>query len=128
LAMMFGLAAMGMAVMTGGIRKKITAAFQEGTVFEICGPAYLNPTARKVQAWNIGPASVIQTPEMSNLIAQGAQTSVVFIPGVRAVLSINGVPLRKGASIMVPPGPQQPMAQPHYPVAPQQQPAPPQGQ
>jgi hypothetical protein len=140
MALMFGIAALGMAGMTMGIRKKIAAAFQEGAVFEVVGPAYLNQTTRKMPSWNIGPVSVLQTPETRNLIAQGAPTSVVFIPGVRAVLSINGIPLRKGASIMVPPGleamahpqpmypmaPSQSLAPPQYPMAPPQQPAPPQ--
>ena len=45
----------------------------------------------------------MQTPELQTLLVEGAPTTVVCIPGVNAALSVNGMPLRRGASITTPP-------------------------
>jgi len=112
LALVFGFAAMGVGAMTLKARKQINEAFKEGFVIEVRAPAYLNRAGgSKVPMWNIGPISVMQTPEVQSLLAEGAPASVVCVPGVKAALSVNGVALKRGASITMPPNLAQ-MAQP----------------
>ena len=138
LALVVGFAAMALGAMTLKTRKQIDAAFKEGFVIEVRAPAYLNRTAgNKGPMWNIGPISVLQTPEIQTLLAEGAPAMVVCVPGVKAALSVNGTVLKRGATITMPPNLAQ-MAQPPstapiyqpmpapYPQQQQPQPFPPQ--
>ena len=112
LALVVGFAAMALGAMTLKTRKQIDAAFKEGFVIEVRAPAYLNRTAgNKGPMWNIGPISVLQTPEIQTLLAEGAPAMVVCVPGVKAALSVNGTVLKRGATITMPPNLAQ-MAQP----------------
>ena len=123
LALAVGFAAMGLGAVTLKARKQIDTAFKEGYVIEVRAPAYLNRTAgNKGPMWNVGPISVLQTPEIQTLLAEGAPALVVCIPGVKAALSVNGTVLKRGASITMPPNLAQ-MAQPSS-TAPTYQPMP----
>jgi hypothetical protein len=103
LALVVGLIAIGIGAMTIKIRGRIDAALKEGAVMEIRAPAYRAQTSRKAPSWTIGPITIMQTPELQTLLVEGAPTTVVCIPGVNAALSVNGMPLRRGASITTPP-------------------------
>jgi len=104
LGLAVGLAAVAVGAMTIKARKQIDTAFKEGYVIEVMAPAYLNRAGgSKAPMWNIGPVSVLQTPELQTLLAEGAPASVVCVPGVKAALSVNGVALKRGATITMPP-------------------------
>jgi hypothetical protein len=102
-SLVFGLSSMGIGAMTIKARGRINAALREGMVIEVQAPAFRDRTGRKGQSWNIGPISMMQTPELQGMLAEGAPTSVVCIPDVKAALSVNGVPLKRGAAITAPP-------------------------
>jgi hypothetical protein len=104
LALAIGLGAMALGGMTLKARKQIDTAFKEGYVIEVRAPAYLNRTGgNKGPMYNIGPVSVLQTPETQALLVEGAPALVVCIPGVGAALSVNGVVLKRGAMVKMPP-------------------------
>jgi len=125
LGLAVGLAAVAVGAMTIKARKQIDTAFKEGYVIEVMAPAYLNRAGgSKAPMWNIGPVSVLQTPELQTLLAEGAPASVVCVPGVKAALSVNGVALKRGATITMPPNLAQ-MAQQSV-TAPTYEPMPPQ--
>ena len=85
------------------VRSKISNTLKEGTAIEVQGPAYKNRTARNVAAWTVGPISMMSTPEILNIIQEGAQIRVLCIPRMKVALSINNVGLNYGARMMCPP-------------------------
>jgi hypothetical protein len=99
----FGLVGIGMAVNTLAVRKRVSDAMMEGTAVEVIGPAYKTSAARNVQAWTIGPISMMATREALGLLREGSSTSVLCVPKLKAAVAINNYALRQGARIMFPP-------------------------
>lgn len=99
----FGLVGIGMAVNTIVVRKKVSDAMMEGMVVEVVGPAYRTSAAGKVQAWTVGPVSMMATRETLGLLREGAPTSILCMPRLKAAIAINNVGLKNGAKAMIPP-------------------------
>ncbi len=99
----FGLVGIGMAVNTIVVRKKVSDAMMEGTAVEVVGPAYRTSTAKNMQAWTVGPVSMMATREVMGLLQEGAPTSVLCVPKLKAAIAINNVGLKIGAKAMLPP-------------------------
>jgi hypothetical protein len=99
----FGLVGIGMAVNTIVVRKKVSDAMMEGTAVEVVGPAYRTGTAGKVPSWTVGPVSMMATREVLGLLREGAPTSILCIPRLKAAIAINNVGLKNGAKVMLPP-------------------------
>lgn len=99
----FGLIGIGMAVNTVVVRKKVSDAMMEGTAVEVVGPAYRTSAAKNMQTWTIGPVSMMATREVMGLLREGAQTSVLCVPKLKAAIAINNVGLKNGAKVMLPP-------------------------
>lgn len=124
LAFIIGALAIGMSVNSFTIRKKITETLKNGTAIEVQAPAYKGKAMKNMQSFTVGPITLMATPEVLRLIQEGAQTSVLCIPKMKAALSVNNVGLEKGAAITCPPN-LEAMAENPYPVV-QQPIAPPQ--
>ena len=99
----FGLVGIGMAVNTLVVRKKVSDAMMEGTAVEVVGPAYRTGNAGKVPSWTVGPVSLMATREVLGLLREGAPTSILCVPRLKAAIAINNVGLRNGAKVMLPP-------------------------
>jgi len=99
----FGLVGIGMAVNTIVVRKKVSDAMMEGTAVEVVGPAYRTSAAKNMQAWTIGPVSMMATREVMGLLREGAPTSILCVPKLKAAIAINNVGLKNGAKVMLPP-------------------------
>ena len=99
----FGLVGIGMAVNTLIVRKKVSDAMMDGTAVEVIGPAYRSNAAGKVQTWTVGPVSMMATREAMGLLREGAPTSILCIPRLKAAIAINNVGLKNGAKVMLPP-------------------------
>ncbi len=99
----FGLVSIGMAINTVVVRKKVSDAMAEGTVVEVVGPAYRSTGAKNVQAWTIGPVSMMASREAIGLMREGAPTSVLCVPRLKSAIAVNGVGLKNGARVMLPP-------------------------
>ncbi len=99
----FGLVAIGMAVNSIVIRKKISRAIADGTAVEVVAPAYRAGPMRKGQGWTVGPISVIAAKETDAMFVEGMPARVLCVPSMKAALSINNVGLRHGARITCPP-------------------------
>ena len=134
-----GLAGIGMAVKTLVVRKRVSDAMMAGTAVEVIGPAYKTSAARNVQAWTIGPVSMMATREAVGLLREGVPTSVLCVPKLRAAIAINNYGLKQGARIMFPPnleamavpagmGPMAPSGQAPFPASPSYEPPEPQAQ
>lgn len=98
-----GLAGVGMAINTLAVRKRVSDAMMEGTAVEVIGPAYRTSAAKNLQAWTIGPVSMMATRETLGLLSEGAPTSVLCVPKLKAAIAINNYGLKHGARIMFPP-------------------------
>jgi hypothetical protein len=98
----FGLVGIGMAVNTIVVRKKVSDAMIEGTAVEVVGPAYRTSAAKNMQAWTVGPVSMMATREVMGLLREGAPTSVLCVPKLKAAIAINNVGLKNGAKAMLP--------------------------
>lgn len=97
-----GLAAIGMSIGSISLRKKIGDAMRKGTAVEVRGPAYRTSSNRNIPTFTIGPISIITTPEVRALLAEGMQTSIVLVPRLKAAISVNNVPLKNGARVNCP--------------------------
>ena len=116
----FGLIAIAMAVNTFVVRKKVTDAMTNGSAVEVVGPAYRSSAAGKVQAWTVGPISMMPTREMLGLLQEGMPTRVLCVPSLKAAIAVNNVGLRNGARVMLPPNLEamaMPMGMVGYPTA-----------
>jgi hypothetical protein len=99
----FGLVGIGMAVNTLIVRKKVSDAMMNGTAVEVVGPAYRTNAGGKVQTWTVGPVSMMATREVLGLLREGAPTSILCVPSLKAAIAINYVGLKNGAKVMLPP-------------------------
>jgi hypothetical protein len=124
LTIIIGALALGMSANTIMIRQKMSDILKNGTAIEVQAPAYKGRAVKNMQMFTIGPITLIATPEVLRLIQEGAQTSVLCIPKLKAALSVNNVGLERGARITCPPN-LEAMAEPAYQAA-QQPMAPPQ--
>jgi len=124
LAFIIGALAIGMSVNAIVIRQKITETLKNGTAIEVQAPAYKGRAAKNMPSFTIGPITLMATPEVLRLIQEGAQTSVLCIPKMKAALSVNNVGLERGGRITCPPN-LEAMAETVYPAM-QQPMAPPQ--
>ena len=124
LTIIIGALALGMSANAIMVRQKMTEILKNGTAIEVQAPAYKGRAMKNMQMFTIGPITLIATPEVLRLIQEGAQTSVLCIPKMKAALSVNNVGLERGARITCPPN-LEAMAEPTYPAA-QQPMAPPQ--
>ena len=124
LAFIIGALAIGMSVNAIVIRQKITETLKNGTAIEVQAPAYKGRAAKNMPSFTIGPITLMATPEVLRLIQEGAQTSVLCIPKMKAALSVNNVGLERGGRITCPPN-LEAMAETAYPAM-QQPMAPPQ--
>jgi len=95
--------AIGMTISLLATRKKVSQIMAGGSVIEVQGNAIRGRTSRNMPSFNVGPVSIFVTPEVSRLVVEGAQISVVCIPQLKAALSINNAGLSKGARITCPP-------------------------
>jgi hypothetical protein len=123
--------AIGMAISLLVTRNKVSQIMAGGSVIEVQGNAIRGRTSRNMPSFNVGPVSIFVTPEVSRLVVEGAQVSVVCIPQLKAALSINNAGLSKGARITCPPNLEmmalqgsQPMQQMQQPMIAAQQAAP----
>jgi len=99
----FGLVAIGMSANTIAVRKRTAQAMMEGTAVEVIGPAYRAGAMRKGQGWTVGPISVMPTRGLEGLLVEGAPTSVLCVPRLKAAIAINNIGLKNGARIICPP-------------------------
>ena len=102
-AIVFGLAALVMSINLMVVRKKVEGVFREGTAIEVQGPAYKNRTNRNVEAWQVGPISMTSTRGLSQMMVEGAPTSVLFVPKLKAAISINNMGLKQSVRVTAPP-------------------------
>ena len=98
-----GAVAIGMSVNAIAVRKRIGQAMMDGTAVEVVAPAYRNSTMKNMQSWTVGPVSVLPTRGIEGLVQEGAVTSVLCVPRMKAAIAINNCGLRQGARIMFPP-------------------------
>jgi hypothetical protein len=124
LTIIIGALALGMSANAIVIRQKMTEVLKNGTAIEIQAPAYKGRAAKNMPSFTIGPITLIATPEVLHLIQEGAHTSVLCIPKMKAALSVNNVGLERGGRITCPPN-LEAMAETAYPAM-QQPMAPPQ--
>ena len=115
LTIIIGALALGMSANAIIIRQKMSDVLKNGTAIEIQAPAYKGRGAKNMPSFTIGPISLIATPEVLRLIQEGAQTSVLCIPKLKAALSVNNVGLERGARITCPSNLEE-MAETAYPV------------
>jgi hypothetical protein len=117
----FGLVAIGMAVNTIAVRRKVSQVMAEGAAVEVFGPAYRAGAMRKGQGWTVGPISVLPTRGIDGMLVEGMPARVLCVPRLKAALSINNIGLRRGARITCPPNlesmavPMGMLAQPTFP-------------
>jgi hypothetical protein len=139
LTIIIGALALGMSANAIMIRQKMSDVLKNGTAIEVQAPAYKGRAAKNMPSFTIGPITLIATPEVLRLIQEGAQTSVLCIPKLKAALSVNNVGLERGGRITCPPNleamaetaypaMQQPMAPPQVAYPQYSQPATPQAQ
>jgi hypothetical protein len=124
LTIIVGALALGMSANAIMIRQKMSDVLRNGTAIEVQAPAYKGRAAKNMPSFTIGPITLIATPEVLRLIQEGAQTSVLCIPKLKAALSVNNVGLERGARVTCPPN-LEAMAETAYPAM-QQPMAPPQ--
>jgi len=124
LTIIVGALALGMSANAIMIRQKMSDILKNGTAIEVQAPAYKARAVKNMQSFTIGPITLIATPEVLRLIQEGAQTSVLCIPKLKAALSVNNVGLERGGRITCPPN-LEAMAETAYPAM-QQPMAPPQ--
>ena len=115
LAIIVGALALGMSANAIMIRQKITETLKNGTAVEVQAPAYKGRAVKNMQAFTIGPITLIATPEVLRLIQEGTLTSVLCIPKMKAALSVNNVGLERGARVTCPPN-LEAMAETAYPA------------
>lgn len=77
----------------------IGKALAAGTVPEIAGI----PEKKSRSSWTIGPMTFSDMRGLAKMLPGGAISKMAFLPGVKMVLSVNGVPLKKGAPIIAMP-------------------------
>ena len=124
LTIIIGALALGMSANGIMIRQKMAEVLKNGTAIEVQAPAYKGRAVKNMQMFTIGPITLMATPEVLRLIQEGAQTSVLCIPKMKAALSVNNVGLERGGRITCPPN-LEAMAETAYPTM-QQPMAPPQ--
>jgi len=124
LTIIIGAIALGMSANSIMIRQKMSEILKNGTAIEVQAPAYKGRPMKNMQSYTIGPITLFATPEVLRLIQEGAQTSVLCIPKMKAALSVNNVGLVRGARITCPVNLES-MAETAYPAM-QPQMAPPQ--
>jgi len=101
--LVFGAVALGMAVNTFIVRKKVQDAMNDGTAIEVTGPAYMSSGRQKVAMWTVGPISLMPMRGSDVMLVQGMPTSVICVPRLKAAIAINNQPLRQGVRISFPP-------------------------
>ncbi len=102
-SLVFGAVALGMAINTFIVRKKVQDAMNDGTAIEVTGPAYMSSGGQKVSMWTVGPISLMPMRGSDVMLSQGMPTSVLCLPRLKAAIAINSQALRQGVRISFPP-------------------------
>jgi hypothetical protein len=75
------------------LRKNLSS----GMVAEITG---IPVKCKAPRSWSIGPLSIWDTRTLTKVLQEGVTSRIAFIPEAKIVLSVNGIPLKKAASIL----------------------------
>ncbi len=103
-SLVFGAVAIGMAINTLVVRKKVQDAMMAGVAVEVTAPAYRGSGGGpKMAMWTVGPVSVMPMRGFEGMLVEGMPVKILLVPSLKAAIAINDQPLRQGLRVTFPP-------------------------
>ena len=97
-----GIMAIGVALYTAQVRKKVQAAHDDGSVVVVQGPVSRFDGKMNTSAMTVGPLSIGWNKKSGSPLQEGSFAELACIPKLRSVVSINGTGMDQPIKVMMP--------------------------